>query len=396
MIIAMTGDKGVLHDELQKIGVHPGSLAIFQNRSQILPLKIFRVRMPAANILKQEAISVGADCALNCGCVTGKVEDSDVILFGTRKQYYELLEKLKPMTFFGLPALCGALRSFLAQKPPETVLADGRTLGYARTAVMGIINLAQDSFYAGSRQSGLADILRTAAAMLDDGADILDLGAESTRPGAQPVMETLEQERLLPAVAALKKAFPGSIVSVDTYRASTACRAIECGADIINDVSAAGDPGMAPLAAKTGVPLVIMHMKGSPSNMQDDPQYEDVVREVCEFFARRIEALSQAGITGDKLIIDPGIGFGKKVEHNLTLMRRLKELGSFGLPVLLAASRKGTVGQVLGGLPPEDRLFGTVALSCQAVVSGAQLVRVHDVRENVQAIRMLEAVRGCT
>ncbi len=384
-----------LEKELQSIGVHPASVSIFKERSAIEPVKIFKVRMPAANILKQEAISSGADCAVNVGCATGSVDYSDVILLGTRKQYRELLRKLQPMTFFGLPALAERLEAFLGRLAPRTALADGRELDYSRMAVMGIINLTEDSFYAPSRRQGLSAVLKTAEGMLADGADILDLGAESTRPGAQPVADADEEARLLPAVEALKKAFPQSIVSVDTYRTVTASAALDCGADMINDITAAADPGMAELIARSKAPIIAMHMQGEPRTMQVAPHYTDVVREVCEFLASRRDELLAAGVGEEKIILDPGIGFGKTVQQNLELMGRLGEIASLGQPVLLAASRKGTIGKVLGGLPGEERLYGTLALSCQAVVAGAHMVRVHDVRENTEAIRMLEAVRAC-
>ncbi len=393
MILEITA--AALVEELNNIGVHQASVDIFNKRAYIRPLKLFNVRMPAANILKQEMLSAGADCAIHASCVAGKIDFTDVLLLGTTKHYYELLRKLQPMTFFGLPQLAAELKSYLEQQPVSTVLADGRVLDYSKMSVMGIINLTQDSFYSVSRQSGISSALKTAERMLSEGADILDIGGESSRPGAQPIGGQDEIAKVSPVAEAIKKAFPASIISVDTYRAETARAVNNSGADLINDITAAGDKKMAEVVRESKVPLIIMHMQGEPQNMQDNPHYADVLKEVCQYLAGRRDFLFAQGIARDKLIIDPGIGFGKSLEHNLSLLKRLQELKSLGLPVLLAASRKATIGKVLGNLPAEERLEGTIALSCQAVMAGAQLVRVHDVKENIRAIRMLEAVRQC-
>lgn len=393
MIIPLT--LSALAKELENIGVHPASIDIFSKRSEIIPLKFYNVRMPAANIIKQELLSSGADCAVNSQCITGKVEYTDILLLGTVKHYYELLRKLEAMAFFGIPKITEQLLKYLELKSPSTVLADGRVLDYKKMCVMGIMNMTPDSFFAGSRQDGLDNALFTAETMLQDGAEILDIGGESTRPGAQFVDVEKEQERILPIIEAIKKKLPQSIISVDTYNPETMQRAIDCGADVINDITGAVNPLMVEVALKNAVPIIIMHMQGTPDIMQDNPYYKDVVKEVAEFLQQRSSELFQKGISEKKVIIDPGIGFGKTIEHNLTLINRLKELKGIGLPILLAASRKKTIGDVLGGLPAEERLEGTIALSCQAVVTGAQMVRVHDVKENVRAIRMLEAVRQC-
>lgn len=382
-----------LAEELKNIGVHPVSVKIFQNRSEIKPLKIYNVRTPAANILKQELLSCGGDCAVNKDCVTGKTQYSDVLLLGTARTYDDLLRKLKPMKFFGLQQIAAQLKHYLQMVHPVTVLADGRVLSYERMRVMGIINLTNDSFYEKSRRESAKDALMAAAKMLEEGADIIDIGAESTRPGSSPISEEQELLRIIPVVEEIKKKFPGSIVSVDTYRPTVAKTAIECGADIINDITAASDPAMGDLAAQKNVPIILMHMQGTPKNMQQNPQYDDIIEEMLAFFKERSDMLKEKGIGNDKIIIDPGIGFGKNFEHNLTLIKRISEFTAFGLPYLLAASRKTCIGEALGGLSPEERLAGTIALSCQAVVAGAQIVRVHDVKENVQAIRMMEAVR---
>ena len=222
---------------------------------------------------------------------------------------------------------------------------------------------------------------------------VLDIGGESTRPGSDSVDGEEERRRVVPAIAALRKAYPDAVISIDTYRADTAEAAIAAGADIINDISAMeADPRMADVVVATKAPIILMHMRGTPKNMQQNCEYKDVVQEVAVYLAQRAQLLRERGVSADKIILDPGIGFAKNVEQNLLLMRDLKALTSFGYPVLLAASRKSTLGAVLGGVPAEQRLEGTIATSLQAIYAGAQMVRVHDVEENVRAIRTLEAI----
>lgn len=393
MILRVTAS--ALEAELRQIGVHEASINIFRQRSAIEPLKLFGVRTPAANILKQEILSAGADCAVHCHTIDCKEEKTDVLLLGTRKHYYELLRKLRPMTFLGLPALAAELAAFLGQAAPVTTLADGRVLTYERLKIMGIINATPDSFFADSRAQLLDAGLARAAAMLEAGADLLDVGGESTRPGSEAVSAAEECERVVPLIEAIKQRFPQAIVSIDTYRAGTAKAALAAGADLVNDISALeADAGMAAVAAAAQAPVILMHMQGAPKTMQDNPMYRDVTSDVTAYLQARIDYARAQGLRPDQLLVDPGIGFGKTVAHNLTLMKRLQEFTSFGLPVLLAASRKGTIGQVLGGLPPEERLEGTLATTAQAVVAGAHMVRVHDVKEHVRLVRMLEAIRA--
>ena len=317
----------------------------------------------------------------------------DVILLGTVKHYRILVHKLAQMPFFGLTEVKENLQKFLAAQQPVTLLADGRTLIYEKMRIMGILNVTPDSFYSGSRLDGETAVLKRAEQMLADGADILDIGGESTRPGAGAVTPEEEIRRVAPAIEAVKQEFPHCIVSIDTYHAETAQAAIAAGADIINDVTAlTGDDKMAQAAADAKVPVVLMHMRGTPKTMQQNCVYADVVTDVAAYLLQRAEELAQLGIGAEKIILDPGIGFAKNAAQNLELLQGLDALAGLGYPVLLAASRKTVIGETLGGLPPQERLEGTIALSCQAVYAGAQMVRVHDVKENTRAVRMLEAV----
>ncbi len=383
-----------LKGEITRLGVYRPSVSILADKGRVLALKVTDVRTPAANIIKQEMLAAGGDCATPGTAITCAVPRVDIILLGGRKQYDILLYKMRQMPYFGIPAVVAELERYLRKGPKGTLLADGRRLTYDRMAVMGILNVTPDSFYAGSRRQGTDAVLAQAERMLADGAAILDIGGESTRPGADPVTAEEERARVLPAVEQVKRRFPEAVVSVDTYRASLAREALAVGADIINDISAMqADPGMLQAVVDTGAPIILMHMRGVPKNMQTQCQYDNVVQEVAASLDGRARLLRDRGIGPDKIILDPGIGFAKDTPQNLALIQGLNALTGSEYPVLMAASRKTVIGQVLGGLPPEERLEGTLAISAASVYAGAELVRVHDVRENVRLIRMLEAIR---
>lgn len=386
-------NKEMLGEAIASIGVHPASMPIFNAKSAVVPLKLLKVRTPAANIIKQEMLAAGGDAAVPSGTVVCKDKYVDVLLLGTVKHYNLLLHKLAQMNYFGMDKIAEELRAVVTPQLPQTVLADGRVLSYEKMRVMGILNVTPDSFYEKSRLANIDQVLRRAEDMLRSGADILDVGGESTRPGSESVDGDEERRRVLPVIRALRTKFPQAILSVDTYRAQTAAEAIAVGADIINDVSAMeADAAMAETVVASNAPVILMHMRGTPKNMQQQCEYKNVVEDVAVYLQGRAGVLRERGVGADKIILDPGIGFAKNNQQNLLLMRDLHVLTSFGYPVLLAASRKRTIGAVLGDLPEEERLEGTIAASLQAVYSGAQMIRVHDVKENVRAVRMLEAI----
>lgn len=273
----------------------------------------------------------------------------------------------------------------------KIVLKDGTERKLYPTQIMGIINVTEDSFYAGSRVGSVEAALIRAEQMVRDGAVILDIGGESTRPGSLPVTPEEEVKKICPVIKEIRKKFPDILISADTYRASTAAAAIDAGADIINDVSGLKkDPDMIPLCAKTGVPVVIMHSKGDPEHMQDDPHYEDVVKEVYSFLQTQMQAAMDGGIPKEKIIIDVGIGFGKTLEHNMALLRNIGVFNSLDVPHLMAVSRKTWIGALIAKdaakLPSEERLYGTIASTIYAYIKKIELVRVHDVKENAQAL----------
>jgi dihydropteroate synthase len=277
--------------------------------------------------------------------------------------------------------------------PRNTVGVGDRTLGPGPVLV-GVLNVTPDSFSDGGAFLDPAKAASRATAMLDEGAEIIDVGGESTRPGSDPVPQEEEARRVVPVIRSVLTERPDTIVSIDTYRAATAGAALEAGARIVNDVTALrADPRMAALAAGAGCPLILMHMLGEPKTMQRDPRYEDVVREVRDFLAGRAEHAIAAGVEPENIILDPGIGFGKTLEHNLALLRRLDSLVELGFPVLFGASRKRFIGWITGVEDARDRVFGTVAANVIACERGATLFRVHDVRPNREALAVAEALR---
>lgn len=261
-----------------------------------------------------------------------------------------------------------------------------------RTVVMGILNVTPDSFYDGGRYAEHESAIQRALQMVEEGADIIDIGGESTRPGSQPVPEEEELRRVLPVIEAVR-ARVDLPLSIDTTKSRVAERALQAGACMVNDISGLGfDPRMAEVVAQAGALCCLMHIQGTPQTMQKNPQYTDVVRDISAYFEQRLARAEQAGIPRQNIWLDPGIGFGKTVEHNLQILRRLREFTVFGLPILIGTSRKSFIGKVLGDLPPEERLEGTSATVAVAIMNGASAVRVHDVRAMVRVARMVDAV----
>jgi dihydropteroate synthase len=259
--------------------------------------------------------------------------------------------------------------------------------------VVGILNVTPDSFSDGGDFLDPEAAAEHAASMLDEGAGIIDVGGESTRPGSGPVPQEEEIRRVVPVIERILAARPEAVISVDTYRSETAAAALEAGARIVNDVTALrGDPRMAPVVADAQCPVILMHMQGEPKTMQREPRYEDVVSEVRDFLRSRAEHAVSAGVRPEDIIVDPGIGFGKNLDHNLALLRNLQAVVDLGFPVLIGVSRKRFIGSITGVEEAAERVFGTVATTVLAYEKGATLFRVHDVRSNREALAVAEAV----
>lgn len=267
-------------------------------------------------------------------------------------------------------------------------------LSLDRPRIMGILNVTPDSFFDGGRYSQLDAALARAEAMIADGADIIDVGGESTRPGSDPVPPDEQTRRVVPVIEEIKKRWPDAIVSVDTTSAQVARAALDAGAAIINDISGFQfDAEMPAVAAEYGCGCVVMHIKGTPKDMQKDPRYDDLWGEIRAYISRGVELLRQAGVSDEAIVVDPGIGFGKRLEHNLQILRELNELAKLGFPILIGPSRKSFIGMVLD-LPLDQRLEGTIAACVVGVLNGARLVRVHDVREVKRALDVAWAIQN--
>lgn len=265
---------------------------------------------------------------------------------------------------------------------------NGKILDLSRPVIMGILNLTPDSFFDGGKYMGASEVLQRANMMISDGAAIIDLGAVSTRPGSSAPSEQEEISRLLGPFRQIRKTYPDVVLSIDTYRAGVARIMIEEGADMINDISGGTfDLAMMPLIAKAGIPYIIMHIKGTPENMQVNPHYSDVFTEVRDFLATQAGLLKQQN--NEKIILDPGFGFGKNPDHNFELLKRLGDIKSLGHPVMAGISRKSMINRILE-ISPENALNGTTVLNTIALMKGADILRVHDVREAVEAVKLVE------
>ena len=400
------GNKQEITEEMRRIGAEPGGIARMAPKAEHYLVKLENVRTPLAHILKESFLSAGGDAVVSKDVITAKITHTDVLLVGTRKHFNAVSDALKAQQFGGA-ALAGEMLAAIRNSgskpsplPPDVVASNTvRRLFETmvrRTLVMGILNVTPDSFSDGGKHLNHTTATDAAMQMVADGADIIDVGGESTRPGSEPVAEDEEIRRVVPVIESIRAASPIAI-SIDTYKAGVAKAALDAGADIINDISAMSfDLKMATLAASANAPVILMHIKGTPKEMQASPVYDDLMAEVSAFLRERIEAAKAAGVDERLLIIDPGFGFGKTVEHNLTLLRRLREFKSIGRPILMGTSRKSTIGRVLGDLPSGERLEGTAATVALSIANGANIVRVHDVKEMARVARMTDAVIGDT
>lgn len=262
-----------------------------------------------------------------------------------------------------------------------------------RTYIMGILNVTPDSFSDGGRYFDETSATNKALHIVEDGADIIDIGGESTRPGSEPVPVEEELRRILPVI----KSIAGKIkipVSIDTYKSEIAKRALDAGASMVNDISGLRfDPEMAKVVSDYKVPVVIMHIKGTPKNMQQKPVYDALIPEILEYLRQSITIAGEAGISDDIIIIDPGLGFGKTFEHNLEIIHNLHEFTLLGKPILIGPSRKAFIGEILGDVPPDERLEGTAAATAISIMNGANIVRVHNVKEMARVARVADAIK---
>jgi len=379
MYIYQMGSIADKKSALKTLGVESGGVGIMAKKMELMYFFIKDLRCPAANILKQDALSIGADLAVPGGVILCEKELYDCVLVGTRK-HMEVLSKKELAQPFGLKILATELKKFLAIKRKPT-------------QIMGVINANDDSFFEGSRFQK-EDAVSQIKQMIVDGADIIDIGAVSSRPNADTVSELVELERVKPICDAIssEKLYEKAIFSIDSYTPSVVDYALKSGFTIINDITGASDEAIIKLAVKYDSKLCIMHMQGTPQTMQNNPSYQDVMVDVSDFFEERIAKCEALGMERKNIILDVGIGFGKTLEHNITLIKNMTHFQVFGCEVLVGASRKSMIDKIIS-TPTEERLAGTLAIHLKAVENGASIVRCHDVMEHVQALAVVEALR---
>ena len=386
----------LLKDPDEKIllacGVDPACLPILTPKLRHVNLLLEGVRLYAANILKQTMLSLGGDVAVHRGVISGTVQTSDCLIMGDLRHYRALFDKLQNQP--GLKDVADTIQAQVFGRRQGLQLSlCGRTHTWDELPViMGILNLTPDSFSDGGAFIDEGAALEQALLLVEHGADILDIGGESSRPGAAAVAADEEIRRTLPALRRIAARVSGPL-SIDTRKACVARAALDTGASIINDISALRhDPAMLPLAATHGAGVVLMHMRGAPQTMQHETDYADIIPEIAAFLEERTQACLEGGLNAGSLIVDPGIGFGKDLAGNLKLIRHISEFSSLGYPVLLGHSRKAFIGALLE-TPVSERQEGTDAVSAWAIGEGVHILRVHDVQHTRRIRTLCRAIR---
>lgn len=381
--------------QLISIGCDDKALPIFQAKSKILPIKIHSLPIAIANIIKQEMISAKGDAVVHRETITGKIEFSDVLLLGTVSIYRDFLRKIKIQNYPTLKEVVDKLATMLNNLQHPNMMQktrSGKIIDYTKPVIMGILNITDDSFYDGGQYSDMDAALKHCESMINNGATIIDVGGESTRPGAMAIAVDEEIEKVVPIVTAIKKNFD-IVVSVDTYKAKVAESALVAGADIINDISGLNfDSEMVSVVAKYQIPVVIMHIQGTPHDMQKKPYYDDVILELIEYFDERVDFAVKSGILRENIIIDPGIGFGKRLEDNLQILKNIQSFKKYGLPILIGVSRKSIIGAILNN-QVDDRLYGTLGANILAITKGANVLRVHDVKAHFDVLQVVKSIQ---
>lgn len=377
----------------RKIGVDEHGISIMAPKALHSHILISSQSCKIANILKQEMLSLGGDAAVARGSVSCSVDATDILLMGSRRQLAALGGKIEKQPF-GLSQIGREILDILDNiSRNRFVLKTSRreiVLG-EKTLVMGILNVTPDSLSDGNVFFDVQKAIDHGKQMEEEGADLIDIGGESTRPGSKPVSAEEEMQRVLPVIEGLSRT--GRVpISVDTKKSSVALRALEAGAEIVNDISALGDEDMALVVRKFQAGLILMHMRGTPENMQTgNLMYHDLMGEIIDYLRDRCRTAMAAGIGTEHLVVDPGIGFGKTYGDNCKILKNISELKILGLPLLIGASRKGFIGSVTGGSPAE-RLEGTAATVSAAVLNGCHILRVHDVAFMKKVAAMTDAI----
>jgi dihydropteroate synthase len=383
-----------IESEMALIGVDPAGIGIMEGKSRHHVIRLDDVDLRAALIMKQNMLSLGGDAALSRSAAGLRVETTPVLLMGTSRQLRDLVSKLGGQPF-RLSELSRSIAELLDTIGRQVRYLIGKkdVLTGGRKTVVGILNVTPDSFSDGGAYKDKDSAVARGIEMSQQGAHIIDVGGESTRPGAAPVDVKEELERVIPVIRGLA-ASGVKHISVDTTRSEVAAKAMEEGASVINDISAMTfDPEMLPVAVGTGASVILMHTRGRPENMQNDLVYNDLMGEVCSSLEKALDLAVDAGIPVEKICLDPGIGFGKSLGQNLELIARIGELRSMGTCTMAGVSRKSFIGALTGAEVPE-RMPGSISAAVAAALKGADMVRVHDVAETVQAMAVVEGIEG--
>lgn len=378
----------------RKIGVDSYGIAAMAPKAININILLENRPCKVANIIKQEMLSLGGDAAVARGSVACSIDASDVLIMGTRKQILSLIKKIEKQPF-GLDQLAHQIQETIRNiNRTEFVLRTSRrkiSLGL-KTIVMGILNVTPDSFSDGGSYLSHRDAIERGCRMADEGADIIDIGGESTRPGSSSVPANVELERVIPVIEGLAKKIKVPL-SIDTKKARVARFAVDAGAEIINDVSALnGDRKMAQTVSETSAAVVLMHMRGNPGNMQKgDIRYNDLIADITDYLKKSADKAMKAGVKEDRIVIDPGIGFGKTVDDNYRIIGHLAEFKSMGMPIMVGTSRKSFIGKITGG-EPHERQAGTAATVAAAIMNGCHIIRVHDVAAMSKVAAVADAI----
>ncbi len=376
----------------QEIKVDPCGKNIMRPKASFYLIKINSLACIAANILKQEMLSLGADAAVARDTISGRIKSTGCLLMANLVQLKRLNEKLMHQPF-GLNKLAKDLSLALENYRKDKFVLDlgkYRLNLSRRTHIMGIVNITTDSFSGDGLYHGTKNIVEYAEDLAKQGADIIDVGGESSRPGAKRILVKEELARLIPEIKNLVKKI-SLPVSVDTYKPEVAEQALDNGASILNDITGLKDKLMLKVAAKYRAAVIIMHMRGTPQTMQINPCYDSLIDEIINFLGKAVDRAVDAGIDKNKIIVDPGIGFGKSVEHNLEILKKLKEFKILGVPILAGTSRKSFIGKILNA-KPQERLPGTIASCILASLNGAHILRVHDVKAVRDALKISDRI----
>jgi dihydropteroate synthase len=381
---------------ISRTGSDPEGVGIMTRKGAMFLIALKNVPLKTATLLKQEMLAIGADSAHHKGIAAMNIPQTEIVLMATLSQYRRLFPKLRRQPF-QLPILADAvekaLTSYFSKRKLTIAMAGGKKLvAGGRTLVMGVVNVTPDSFSDGGVFLDPNRAIEHGKKLAEEGADILDIGGESTHPGALSTSAKEEMKRVIPVIKGLAESTEVPI-SIDTSKPSVARAALDAGAHMVNDVTGLRSEEMRQIVRRYDAGAVVMHMRGTPENMQMDTRYDDLRGEVYGFLLEASAQAVEEGISADHIVVDPGIGFGKSSEGNLDLLDHIGEFRSLGFPVMVGASRKGFLGAILGGAPVTERLEGSVSSAIVASLRGAHMVRAHDVAPTVRALKVADAIR---